>query len=79
MPKPPKAPERPLLPYMRYSRRVWDAVRAANPGLKLWEVGKIIGGMWRELSEPERQEFAEEYEAEKVENFGTQHCASAGL
>jgi hypothetical protein len=51
---------------MRYSRQVWDAVKATNRDCKLWEIGRVIGKKWRELSTDEKQKYVDDYEIEKV-------------
>lgn len=67
VPKQPKPPDKPLLPYMRYSRKMWEKLK--EEGKRVWEVGKIIGQKWRELSDDEKQQYVDEYEQEKF-NYG---------
>jgi len=65
--KPPKPPDRPLVPYMRFSRKMWSKVRAENADRQLWDIGKVIGQMWREASEIDKAVYQHEYELEKIE------------
>ncbi|GMS89549.1 hypothetical protein PENTCL1PPCAC_30828, partial [Pristionchus entomophagus] len=65
--KMPKAPDRPLVPYMRYSRKMWAKVRAENSDAQLWDISKIIGAMWKDVSEMEKHSYNQEYEIEKME------------
>src|SRR6218665_534134 len=62
-PKPPKL----VMPYMKYTKLVWDDIKNKHPDLKIWEISKIIGQMWRELDESEKSIYTVEYDREKQE------------
>lgn len=34
--------------------------------MKVYDIGKLIGQMWRDMPADQKQQYAEEYEMEKV-------------
>ena len=65
---PPKAPEKPLSAYMRFSKECWKSLRKEHPDLKLWEIGNIIGGKWRGLKAEEKKKYQDAWKQDKVRN-----------
>jgi cell division septum initiation protein DivIVA len=53
-PEDPDAPKRPASAYILFSNAKRAEIVKANPGAKLPEVAKILGGMWKALT-PEQQ------------------------
>jgi len=50
-------PPKPATAYILYSNAVREEVKTANPNIPLTERSKIIGQMWKNLSEAERNRF----------------------
>ena len=63
----PEPPEKPVLPYMKYSKKIWDDIKIKKPDLKLWQIGKVIGRMWKDLPVVDKQPYIEEYNKEKAD------------
>lgn len=62
----PQPPKKPLSPYMRFSKEIWQKVKADNPGMSVCEVGATIGRIWRELDEARKQLFILEFNNDKA-------------
>merc|ERR1719204_2945640 len=62
--KDPNAPKRPQSSYMVFVNAVRDTVVKENPDMKVTDVLRELGGMWRDLSEREQQKY--QAKAEKL-------------
>ncbi|CAJ0580788.1 unnamed protein product, partial [Mesorhabditis spiculigera] len=52
---------------MRFSKKMWAQVREENPESQLWDIGRVIGQLWRETPDSEKSVFQAEYDADKIE------------
>jgi len=50
-----KAKTKPLTAYTEFYKAVWPSVRADNPDMRSQDITKMIGSMWRNLSEDEKR------------------------
>eukprot|EP01026_Neomeris_dumetosa_P037379 TRINITY_DN30267_c0_g1_i1.p3 TRINITY_DN30267_c0_g1~~TRINITY_DN30267_c0_g1_i1.p3 ORF type:complete len:110 (-),score=27.71 TRINITY_DN30267_c0_g1_i1:291-620(-) len=55
--KDPDAPKKPMGAYMWFSKVKRVEVKEKYPSKKVTEIGKILGEMWRNLTEEEKKEF----------------------
>lgn len=55
---------KPQTPYMRFQKDVLEEVKKEHPGLPVTERAKIIGEMWRKLSEDKKKEYHDAYKRE---------------
>ena len=72
--KDPAAPKRPMSAFLYFSQGRRSQIKAANPDLRNTQVSRILGEMWRNLSDEERRphvdkekEEREKYKAAVVE------------
>lgn len=54
------------MPYMRFSRSIFESVKMRNPDLQLPEIGRKIGKMWQTLPMHEKRVYQDAYDDEKV-------------
>ena len=66
--QPPKKPKRARSAYLRFSLapEIRNVVKAANPGLGVAGLAKILGAQWKALSLDDRVPYVTAYEAEKA-------------
>lgn len=62
----PPPPKKPLTPYMRFNKLMWNEVKGSNPSMGVCEVSAAIGQLWRELGPEEKQRHNHDYTQDKV-------------
>lgn len=60
----PDWPKRPLAPFMRFAQESHDQFAQVFPDLKTAGIGKKLGAAWNEMTDAERQEYVDAYEAD---------------
>lgn len=60
----PDWPKRPLAAYMRFAKESRKEFAATFPDLSTSDIGKKLGAAWNEMSDEDRQEYIDAYEAD---------------
>ena len=63
--KDPAAPKRPMSAFLYFSLGRRTRIRTENPDMKNTEVSRILGEMWRNLSDEDRQPFVDQEKSER--------------
>jgi len=64
--KDPDAPKRAMSSFMFFANHRRAELRKANPEMKITEIGKELGKMWKELSDEERKPYQAQADEDKV-------------
>ncbi|KAK4048425.1 Non-histone chromosomal protein 6 [Microbotryomycetes sp. JL201] len=64
--KDPNAPKRPLSAYMHFSQQNREQVKSDNPEASFGELGKLLGGKWKEMSDSEKKPYVDMAEKDKA-------------
>jgi structure-specific recognition protein 1 len=71
--KDPNAPKRPQSSYFLFLASKRDEVSSANPDMSVGDKSKILGSMWKALSEEEKKPFEDQY-AEAKAKYETEYA-----
>jgi len=63
--KDPSAPKRPMSAFLYFSQGRRSQIKAANPDMRNTQVSRILGEMWRNLSDEERRPHVEKEKGER--------------
>ena len=61
-------------PFIFFSNQHREKVRSENPDLKMTEVAKLLGQMWRDLSQEEKDEYKLSAKTEDGRKEGCSSC-----
>ena len=65
-PKNPDKPKKPLTSYMFFCNDKREEIMTANPGKPIGEISKILGEMWKNISEKDREKYDEMNSKDKI-------------
>uniref|UniRef100_A0A0K0F9I4 HMG box domain-containing protein n=1 Tax=Strongyloides venezuelensis TaxID=75913 RepID=A0A0K0F9I4_STRVS len=65
--QPPKLPEKPISPELRFKKKNFTIMRSENPNIPVWEISDLLTKKWEEADDTEKMVYYQEYEREKME------------